>query len=651
MTICDSLLDRRQGMLGKKHWLANLRWMAEEMDGEWSFICRTCPLDSTEHERPWPGNDAPAALRTLFGLKVDLPRSVESCDYRVDGLCSVAGDVRFSLLMPLERYGALIELTHRVCYGAGLEIQNARQVGRRAVVDKPFSVDASVDGRVVWRDGAYTLVFRFQGRAESSDAGLRLLPDAQGTLRLAVAFHPEAEQALAEAEALFQGADAVRAESRQGWEAYLASCPVATLPEDYTWQSPAGPVTYTREEIVRRQYWHWHCLLSNVYQLSFNRLTAFMAPDKSNWFGSWSNDGPECLRALAHTSRHGLARECLVEYVRTAITADGDHSWYLHGTGEGCLGQPRDVGRLSHGLPAIVTAVCEYVSSTGDASILDEPAGEGGRVWEKLLRFMRVVYTRRDHDQDGLVEWSNLWEGGPDDKVGPFFSRASLPEWIDAVVNLGETELAEFHRRNRYPVTNLYEQCFFLGALQALEQLALRRGDVEAARYARERFAQTCRVLEERHWDERDGFYYDWNVRESRLSRSKNQDAFYLPRYLRNPDRAARLFAHLDDPEEFGLHYTPTLARNEQGFSPQGYWCGGYWPREANYIALALAAAGYREKALELLIKALCAGKGKVITENMNPLTGADNSGISGMAYNVLVPLALVALTRSPHEV
>ena len=181
-------------------------------------------------------------------------------------------------------------------------------------------------------------------------------------------------------------------------------------------------------------------------------------------------------------------------------------------------------------------------------------------------------------------------------------------------------------------------------------RLARRRGDEAVARYASGRFEQICRMVEERHWDDRDGFYYDWDVRGGCLSRVKNQDAFYLPYFLRDRTRAARLFAHLDDPEEFKLHYLPTLARNEKGFNPEGYWCGGYWPREANYIALSLNAFGYRAKALELLVKALCSGKGKIIPENMNPITGVDNTGITGMAVSVLNALVLAEIVGRHHN-
>ncbi|MEI6971713.1 MAG: hypothetical protein WCL44_09370 [bacterium] len=636
--IYDLLRDCRPGLLGPGHWMSNLRWMVEELDRAGGFAFRTCPLDADEQELGGMDNASPAARRTLFGLKVALAGEVDACEYRPDGLSARAAGVRLDVLLPLERYGVILELHGGGdAAGAGLEFLTSHAAGRRPVRPQHVVLQPDGEGGAVWSDGAYTLAFRFRGTAGGSDAdGFTLRPDPDGVLRVVVAFHPDAQRALEEAASLWGGEEAVRESSRAAWEAYLASCPVCAVSSAYTWQSQQGPVTHSPDEILARQYWHWHCLLSNVYQLPFNRLKAFIAPDKPSWLGCWSNDGPESLRALAHTGRHALARECLTEYVRAAITVEGDLGWYLHGTGECCLERPGDVGRFSHGVPTIVSAVAGYVSATGDAGILDAPAGPGGTVWEKLSRYMRVVYDRRDLDGDGLIEWSNLWEGGADDEVGPFFSRATLEEWVTAVLKLPGAELEAFFARNRCPVTNLYEQAFFLRALESLEELARRRGDAETAAYARGRMDATCRILEERHWDEQDGFYYDWDVRAGRLSRVKNQDAFYLPRYLRNRDRVARLMAHLDDPREFGLRYTPTLALNESGFRPKGYWSGGYWPREACYIAESLVAHGYRERALELLVKAVCAATGKIIPETLDPLTGVANTVVTGMAYNTL---------------
>ncbi len=663
--IFDLLEDRRPALIGRNHWLGNLRWMVEEIEETGAFVFRTAPLNTgecdlwkpdllesdgyrvieskeAETSAPVGNREPPAACRTFFGLQFEGIGPVEGCCYRPDHLEVKAAQGSFSLLLPLENYGALLEAKVDR-QSAVLRILSRAETGRYPSQNRSFQSDQTSD-RTIWSDGAYTLVFRHAGELRPREGGgFDLGALADGSLRLAVAFHVDKEKALAEAERLFVKSDRVRQESRESWESYFRSCPVAEWKEDFSWQTPDGQtITYSAQEIIRRQYWHWHCLLSNVYDLPFNDLKAYMAPDKTHWFGVWSNDGPECLRALSHTNQTSLARRCLAEYVRTAITAQGDLGWYLHGTGIGCLGNPGDSGIFSNGVPAIVSAVAEYVQQTGDDSILDEPAGEGGTVWEKLKSYMVHVFDRRDLNADGMVEWANLWEGGPDDKVGPFFSKANLKEWIQAVTTFSEEELKEFYRQNLCPVVNLYEQNFFLSALKSLEWLAQRRHEIDVASFARERYERTCATLEDRHWNEEDGFYYDWDCAASQPVRIKNADAFYMALHLKNPARVARLFEHLENREEFNQFHIPTLARNEKGFNPRGYWSGGYWPREAVYIGGALLANGYRAKGTATLIKALCAEAGKLIPENMNPLTGEDNTRITGMAYNVLTALALV---------
>jgi hypothetical protein len=121
-----------------------------------------------------------------------------------------------------------------------------------------------------------------------------------------------------------------------------------------------------------------------------------------------------------------------------------------------------------------------------------------------------------------------------------------------------------------------------------------------------------------------------------------NQDAFYLLRYLPNdPARTEKLLAHLHNPDEFALPALPTLAKNQPGFKADGYWCGGYWPREAAPVAYALAAVGHREEAEVMLVKALMSARGRVVLENVNPLTGDPSTPIKTMAYSVQLNTAL----------
>ena len=643
----DLLVDHRPQLIGPKHWVGNLRWIAEEIDARGGLTFRTCPIDRSEEEFRYVGEPGAQARRTLLGIDLSGLGTIHGCHYRPDEMELALGSHRATIAFPLERFGALIEWESTAGGWAGeIVVRNAAGAGRLPAVPKPFHAEQRTD-RLIWQDGPYTLVFRSNGTVlPQADGGFVIRAELPGILRLAVAFHVSPEEASKEADALFNDPQKVREESRRQWEDYLRSCPVAPVDRDFSWESPAGPVTRSSEEITRRLYWHWYGLLANVYQLPFNRLKAFIAPDKACWFGSWTNDGAECLRALARTSRHALARECLVEFVRCAITAEGDLSWFLHGTGDGCLGRAGDSARLSEGVPAIVTAAWEYVAHNGDDAMLDLPAGPGGTVWEKIKRYMTVVFERRDINGDGLIEWFNIWEGGADDKVGCFFSSASLEAWVEAVERLPDAELRAFYAEHGRPVVNLYEQSFFLYALEAFEKLALRRGEEKMAKFARDRISTICRVLEERHWSEEDGIYYDWDVHGACLARSKNQDAFYLARFLQRPERTERLFRHLDDPAEFGLLYVPTLAQSEVGFRADGYWCGGHWPREVFYIAEALAAIGKREKATELLLKAICSASGKLLRENLNPLTGESNTLITTMAYDVLSAMKLSTLLK-----
>jgi hypothetical protein len=652
----DLLSDKRQHPIGPKNWIGNLKWYAQEVDQRLTLVFRTNPKDQAAAEyvandqiqsAPESGATFPSARRTLFRLGLADEKAIEQCIYRPDSVEALTESSEYSVSLPLSRMGALVVLKNSVTgttgEGTGLMLTSPRLLGSRPVTPSTLGVE-STEGAMVWTDAPYTVVFRHDGTIRKTADGVwEIRPGASGTLRLAAVFHIDPKTARAEADRLFDHPDEALAESRQEWDDFLASCPVTDFTKGYRYldKVTGKSVEISRQRLTERQLWHWACALSNVYDIDFNAMPALMTPDKSTWFGCWSNDSAEALRALAHTNRKELVRKCLVNYVRVAINADGDMPWYLHGTGVSALGNPRDLGRLSHGVPALITALAEYVKVTGDVSILSEPAGDGQTVWEKVRHYLHQVFPHRDLDGDGLVEWRQLWEGGADDKVGPFFSSADIGTWVNAIEKKSPAEFEKFHETHVRPVVNLYEQHFFLYALNALAGLADKNNDPETAKLARSRMERMISVLRSRHWDAKDGFYYDWDVKAGALSKIKNQDAFYLLRFLPDRERASRMVRYLDDPDAFGLKYLPTLARNEPGFKADGYWCGGYWPREAASMAWGLAAVGERKRAEEMLIKALCCGDGKVALENVNPITGKPSTPIVMMAYDVLLNVAL----------
>ncbi len=653
-TTYDLLADKRQAALGEKYFLSNLKWYAEETDNHLSLTFRTMPRDQAEAEyvalTQIVGSDNkvatfPSARRTLFRLRWPEGQSISEVTYRPDSIVAGTSAGEIAVTMPLDRFGAIIEAVP-VSGGkpAEIHLDPATILGPQLVT--PAALQVYREGnRLIWTHGHYTIVFRFNGLCTaSSDQGAVIQSDGGAPLLVAAAFHVDAAEAVKTADQLFNHPAEEIARSRTQWTAYLDSCPVTHFPSGFHGHDPATnrDIDYTDQELYVRQLWHWETALANCYDIPFNNMPAQLCPDKSTWFGSWSNDTPGALGALARTNQKDFVRRALIDYVRTGILPGGDLTWYMHGTGVPGMGNPRDVGRLSHGVPEIVTAIAEYLQATNDTSILNAPAGDHMTVWQNLRTYVQNVFHRRETSPQGLIAWANLWEGGADDKVGPFFSKADIGAWCKAVEHMNDADLQQFYAENSRPVVNLYEQAFFLHALQSMAYLAEKEHDDAAETFAHEEFNYIVHVLHDQHWDEQDGFYYDYDLTGKQLVREKNQDAFYLLRYLPSePARTEKLIAHLHNPDEFGLPYLPTLAKNQPGFKADGYWCGGYWPREAAPVAYGLAAIGQKQEAEVMLVKALMCARGRVVLENVNPLTGDPSTPIKSMAYSVQLNTAL----------
>lgn len=629
------LRDERQAPVGGCNWLGNLRWYAQEDGQPARYTLTTFPSD--EQEGQW-NNGQVELRRILCGLAVEAPRPFASYVYGADylGASSAAGE--FTLHMPWSEYGALLEAR---LSGGAVVLTDSQRAGRRTKTPQAPTAECG-DGRLVIRDGPYTLAVRFDGRAEA-EAGRWRISGWDGAVRVAVGFHMDRQKALETAERLFSRTEEALLASREHWEGYLRSCPLPKFSRPVSCPNPltGGEEVYTPDAIRTRSLWHWWCALVNVSDLEFNRWRTFMAPDKPCWKGTWSNDGPETLALLSLTNQAPLVRACLVGYIAAAISDKGVHSWYTHASGTGCYGNPGDSGVFSHGVPNILHTVEFYVRQTGDAAVLDENAG-GISVWEKLRRYAYALYAQRDINGDDLIEWANLWETGWDDKHSPFFARQPIGAWIEAVTTLPPEELHAFYAENRCPVAALNEQVFTLWAMRSMASLAALRGDGQTRTYCRQRYAATLGAVREKLWDEQQGFYFDWDERGQCLARFKNADAFYFLYFERDPQRLARMRAHLESPEEFALYYLPTASRDSAGFRADGYWDGGHWPREMAYVGMALHACGMADKAREILVRALMCDKGSVITENVNSLTGKRSTASVKMAYTALLNLALL---------
>jgi hypothetical protein len=290
----DLLNDQRDQPIGPKNWLGNLKWYAQEVDKKLSLVFRTNPKDQAAAEfvaadqiqsDPDSGATFPSARRTFFRLSLPEGETIEKCAYRPDSIEARTSRADYSVMMPLQSFGSLVEWQSRGAdTESGLKIESGRLLGSRLVTPAPLVVQAS-PGRMVWTDGPYTVVFRHNGELkEGKKETWELRPGDDGKLRLAVAFHIDPKIAQAEADRLFDKPAEARAESRREWNEYLASCPVTDFPEGYRYveKTTGKTVEISRQQLMERQLWHWVCGLVNAYDIDFNNMPALDDPGQKH---------------------------------------------------------------------------------------------------------------------------------------------------------------------------------------------------------------------------------------------------------------------------------------------------------------------------------------------------------------------------------
>lgn len=633
----SKLQDKRNAPIGEGNWIGNLRHYAMEskIPLEYTFAAVPSALEDGQYE-----NGQYDLQRLLYGIKVVTAGSMTDFVYGADYLSvkSATEDVKISF--PWENYGIIID--GRLGDDSYIEITDSANSGRKTKDTVVITYEIS-DKTVLIKDEDYYISIRCNGDFTKNNGKLRFLP-TNGRIQISISFHKNLQKASDESRDLFFEKDAVLEKSRTHWEEYLESCPVIRLEEPVVYKNEFADIeeSYSPEDVLTRELWHWWCVLINVNTIEFNKLDTYIAPDKPIWKGTWSNDGPESMSLLSLTNQKNLVRECIVNYISTAINKDGVHSWYTHSNGTGCYGNTGDSGRLSHGVPNIMHTVEFYVRQTGDVSILDCDAKDKMTVWEKISRYAYEIFKSRDINNDNLIEWVNLWETGWDDKNCPFFEKKDLMEWMEAVTTLPQDELDMFYSQNNRPITSVVEQVYILWGLKSIANLAKIKNDRNLLQFCENQFDKTKKSVKDKMWSEENGFYFDIDVKNNSLSKSKSSDAFYFLYFEDDKNRINKIMEHMNNKNEFRLFYLPTASFDSKGFRQDGYWNGGHWPREMSYVGLALNKCGRKDEAVTTVVRAIMSDKGCVIAENMDSVTGIRKTHSTKMAYTALLNVALL---------
>jgi len=243
--------------------------------------------------------------------------------------------------------------------------------------------------------------------------------------------------------------------------------------------------------------------------------------------------------------------------------------------------------------------------------------------YESLRRYLNLWVTEWDRDKNGLSEWASA----PHAMADTSFDRAG--RW-----------------RSKY-CEGVDLNCLLFVEFQAAEMIARSLGkNADAIQFAKEAALKKERI-QTLLWDEKDGFFYDRDIRSGERIRVKAAHNF-MPLWARvaTDDQVRRIVnEHLTDPSQFWTPYpVPSYARSEpnytQYYQPAGsdpIWDlstghanfqGGTWPQLNYLICHGLMNYGFRNEAQHIArISFELAAANPFLYEYFNAETGKGMGG------------------------
>jgi hypothetical protein len=249
--------------------------------------------------------------------------------------------------------------------------------------------------------------------------------------------------------------------------------------------------------------------------------------------------------------------------------------------------------------------ICREIStySGRDMFAPQDPRSTGPNIlaWtESLLALSDSEPERWREVYPALVayhRWWSLWRMHPD---GGMWTSG----WGSGMDNQTRVPASEYHHRGYTWVDASMQQAL---SCYHLLRIGDRIGRDEFRDELEAEYGRLCALINERLWDEASGFYYD-RAPDGTLSTTKSIGAYWgLLGEVIPPERAARMIAHLSNPDTFGRpHPVPTIAHDSPDYNPHGgYWQGGVWS-PTNYMVLhGLHAHGHTVLAHTLAVRHL----------------------------------------------
>jgi neutral trehalase len=180
------------------------------------------------------------------------------------------------------------------------------------------------------------------------------------------------------------------------------------------------------------------------------------------------------------------------------------------------------------------------------------------KAYPKLKAYIEWDLNNRDSDGAGLVEWAI--EGNVNCRSGE--SGMDNSPRFDSATQLDATDFNAM----------LALECEIMAEFAAL----LGNGEED---FWREKHSSLCALINERLWNESEGFYFDYDVDKNEISTVMASSGF-LPLICgaASREQAQKLAGHLRDPETFGTPFpVASIAAKSMEFYQKDMWRGPVW--------------------------------------------------------------------------
>lgn len=265
--------------------------------------------------------------------------------------------------------------------------------------------------------------------------------------------------------------------------------------------------------------------------------------------------------------------------------------------------------------PLAAWAVREMYRATGDEAFLAE-------MYDKLVRYHRWWFAKRDHDHNGLAEYGSTdgskiaakWESGMDNGVR--FDAIAMLKNGDGAWSMDQ-ESADLNAYLYLEKLELAEIAKALGKTRDGEQWTKEAATLKAA-------------IQKRMFDPSRGYFFDVKLGRNEFVPVYGSEGWTaLWAGVATDEQAQAVARAMLDPKKFSTRFPlPTLAADDPRFSPvKGYWRGPVWIDQAWFGVEALKRYGFDKQANDVAKRLVLDAGGLTgqapMYENYDPLTGA----------------------------